>query len=115
MKAKRGKALRILGSQSGETIGETLVALLIAALALTMLAGAITASGNMIAKGRKKLKEYYDHQDIIELMEDDSKGKDATMNITGSSVSQTQNILLFVCDETYGDIQIAGYKIKTGS
>ena len=33
-----------LNGQSGESIGETLVALLIAALALVMLAGAISAS-----------------------------------------------------------------------
>lgn len=49
-----------LKSLSGETLTETLVALLIAALALTMLAGAIAASSNVINKSRDRLEKYYE-------------------------------------------------------
>lgn len=48
-----------LHSQAGESIGETLVSLLIAALALVMLAGAISASSGVILKSRDKLEKYY--------------------------------------------------------
>ena len=48
-----------LHSQAGESIGETLVSLLIAALALVMLAGAISASSGVIMKSRDKLNDYY--------------------------------------------------------
>ena len=46
-------------SQSGESIGETLVALLISALALVMLAGAISASLGVVNRGRAKMGSYY--------------------------------------------------------
>ena len=48
-----------LHSRSGETIAETLVALLIAAIALTMLAGMITATTNMVKTSEDKMDEYY--------------------------------------------------------
>ena len=48
-----------LKSRAGETLSETLVAVLISALALTMLAGAITSSANAVEKSRKKLDTYY--------------------------------------------------------
>jgi hypothetical protein len=48
-----------LQSRAGESIGETLVSLLIAALALVMLAGAISASSGVIMKSRDKLNDYY--------------------------------------------------------
>ncbi len=54
---------RKLNSQAGESIGETLVALLIAVLALVMLAGALSASNGVVMKGRNKLDEYYSAND----------------------------------------------------
>ena len=48
-----------LHSRSGETIAETLVALLIAAIALTMLAGMITATANLVKTSENKMDEYY--------------------------------------------------------
>ena len=48
-----------LGSNAGESLAETLVALLISALAIVMLAGVISASSNIITKSEKKLEVYY--------------------------------------------------------
>ena len=57
---QRGRAIRRkLRSNRGETIGETLVALLISALALVMLAGAISSTANMINTSDRKMGEYY--------------------------------------------------------
>ena len=44
---------------SGESIGETLVALLISSLALVMLAGAISSASRVVTRGKAKLTEYY--------------------------------------------------------
>lgn len=48
-----------LVSQTGETIGETLIALLISALALTMLAGAISTAAKLITKSEAVMTKYY--------------------------------------------------------
>ena len=42
------RLIKKLNSQSGESIAETLFAVLVAAIALTMLAGMITATANMV-------------------------------------------------------------------
>ena len=52
-----------LRSPAGESIGETLAALLIAALALTMLAGAVTASAKVVDRSRDTLDAYYSAQE----------------------------------------------------
>ena len=48
-----------LASQAGESIGETLVALLISALALVMLAGAVSAGMRVVTNSKDKMDEYY--------------------------------------------------------
>lgn len=59
MKKRWRDIRRKLSGDAGESISETLVALLIGALALVMLAGAISAGSNAIARGRQKLEKYY--------------------------------------------------------
>ena len=71
-----------LSGQSGESIGETLVALLIAALALVMLAGAISASVGAVNKGRAKLKDYYSVNETI-----NRRGLSGS-SVSGSNVSK---------------------------
>lgn len=51
--------LKKLRSKAGETIAETLIGLLISALALTMLAGAISTAANLITKSETVMKQYY--------------------------------------------------------
>ncbi len=48
-----------LRSRAGESLSETLVALLISAVALVMLACAITTANGVIAESQKKLDKYY--------------------------------------------------------
>lgn len=48
-----------LNSRTGETIAETLVALLISALALIMLAGAISTTSRIVTESENKMQEYY--------------------------------------------------------
>ena len=59
---KKNNSLLIkLCSKKGETLTETLVAVLIAALALVMLAGAVSAAKSLIENSTTKLNHYYDN------------------------------------------------------
>ena len=51
--------MKKLRSRAGETLTETLVALLISSLALLMLAGAVTAATRVITRSKDKMAEYY--------------------------------------------------------
>ena len=51
--------MKKLRSRAGETLTETLVALLISALALLMLAGAVTSATRVITRSKDKMTEYY--------------------------------------------------------
>ena len=55
MKKKIAAKLR---GRLGESIAETLIALLISALALMMLAGAITAASNVLSKSKNSMNTY---------------------------------------------------------
>ena len=70
-----------LRNQRGETLAETLVALLISAVAVMMLAGAINASVRLITRSSDKLSEYYKDDEYI-----------ATQQGTGSANTQNGSL-----------------------
>ena len=76
VKRRLGAKLR---SRAGESIGETLVSLLIAALALTMLAGAIASATKIITQSKAKMAEYYAGDGA---MVAHTVGDDATITMT---------------------------------
>lgn len=53
------RALRKLRGRTGESIGETLVALLISALALVMLAGAIASATGIVTRSNEAIRQRY--------------------------------------------------------
>lgn len=55
----KNRVIKKLTSQAGESIGETLVALLISALALVMLAGAVSAGMRVVTSSKEKMDGYY--------------------------------------------------------
>ena len=55
----RRRMIKKLSSRRGESIGETLVALLISALALMMLAGAVSSALNLVSKSKLVMDDYY--------------------------------------------------------
>lgn len=66
-----------LKSRSGESIAETLVALLISSLALVMLAGSISAAVHIVKKTRDKLDQYYAANEYIAVLSGDIKSSDS--------------------------------------
>ena len=92
-KLNRGKniAKKLRGSV-GETLSETLVALLIAALALVMLAGAVTASAVSMKRSRSRIDEYYTQGN-----------KTAEMNDQNGTVSFTVTDTTDITEDKLGD------------
>lgn len=104
-------ARKKLRSRAGETIGETLVSLLIGALALTMLAGAVSTAGRLVNDSRNNLKNYYNGRDSMTLMERAEDSSD-TATITGGSIEQSKDILIYKNARQFGGVEVAAYKIK---
>ncbi len=71
----------VVASDSGETMVETLVSILISSLALLMLATAIGTSVNIIMTSRDSMEAFYDGEsEMIENAQDSSSG--STLDIS---------------------------------
>lgn len=84
MKDFKQRAVRMLTSNAGESIGETLIALLISALALVMLAGAISSTARMITASDKQMGKYYNGDDNL-VKQTTQGGNPLTVTITGEN------------------------------
>lgn len=83
-----------LKSRAGESLAEVLIALLVAALGVTMLASMITSSFNMITGSRSKLESYY--QDA--LLASPPSGTTATVTISqGGTSLETYTVQTYTC------------------
>lgn len=83
----RGKIWKKLRSRSGESIGETLVALVISTLGIMMLAVMIVTSTRLTSDSQKTLNEYYlNNNTVSEQVVASSKGN-LTITLTDNSVS----------------------------
>lgn len=88
------KILTKLRSSAGESIAETLIALLISALAMMLLAGMISSTNNLVRTSETKMNNYYDDTqkttgtaDIsIQIVETNDSGEEVTG--TGSTVEK---------------------------
>ena len=73
-------------SKAGETISETLVALLISSLALVMLAGMINSTVNLVKTSKTKMNAYYEASAALEIIPA-SDEKKSTVTIESQSDS----------------------------
>lgn len=92
-----------LHSQSGETIGETLVALLISSLALVMLASMISATVNLVSKSQTKMDDYYIANTALENV---NTGESMTIVIKGAE-EPIQDQVLFTKNNTFSKPVVA--------
>ena len=101
-------------SNSGESLTETLVALLIAALAVAMLAGAVAAASHMVLSTRDKLDKYYDANDKIVQMS--NGGTDAIVKIVDKSGETSSTVaksdVLYYRNDVFEKNPVVAYKIK---
>ncbi len=109
------KLKKKIKSRAGETISETLVALLISALALTMLAGAISSSLSLITKGRERMNLYYNaNEDANGVVKMSSGGVSAPDGITlkdstGTIVNQPFTVTYYKNDK-FSQFTVVSYK-----
>lgn len=76
-----GRVKKKLFSQAGETIAETLIALLVSALALVMLAGAIGTAARIISQSETKMQQYYQANNTLASPGTGEEGKKGTATI----------------------------------
>ena len=119
VREEKKSMLRKLKSRKGETISETLVSLLISSLALTMLAGAITASANLVEKSRTKMDSYYAASEVENgVIKMSGGGTEGTVTIKDSAASdgldaQTYTIVYYE-NEEFTRYPVYSYKPEPG-
>ena len=112
MKHRIVSVKRKINSRAGESISETLVAVLISALALVMLAGAITTASRLVTQSRNRLESYYEANNVMAEMPD-SDGVASSVYITESDGSAS-----FACEvnlyrnEVFKNKPVSAYKSK---
>ncbi len=99
------KGLEKLNSRSGESIAETLVAILIAAFALLMLAGTINTASNLITDSSEKLDTYYTTNNNL----DTGSGSSSTATVT---VTDGTNTWISSSVNTYENSVIGSSPVK---
>ncbi len=102
------KLVKKLNSRAGESLAETLVALLISALALVMLAGAITAAGDVVTRSKNKLKDYYTENENI--VQRNTSGGGGNITITGDGVSIPSYAITIYKNEEFSKYPVVSYK-----
>ena len=111
-----------LHSQAGESIAETLIALLISSLALIMLAGAISASVRVIERSKSAIEEYYQGNNVVSSQ--GSPQGSLSVSFTSSAFGGGQPVLFTDADFIYvdyylndrlGRYPVVSYRLQEGS
>ena len=101
---------------SGETIAETLIALLISSLALVMLAGVISSSSNLVDKSRSTLDAYYTANEENGIIDQSGEGSGATITIkdTGydGKLSDTAYSVTYYTNAKFSRTPVISYRIN---
>ena len=93
MKTALLAARKKLSRRAGETLTETLVALLIAAIAITMLASMIMTSTEMIQRSKKAFDAYYAQNNVLSEHPSD-RGTGATAKLVSGAGDTARTIQL---------------------
>ena len=102
-----------LNNRSGETLAETLIAVLISALALVLLLSMITASSRLIQNGEAKMQEMYDGSKKIEQAE--ITPSDATVKINDNALDGLVEISVNVKLYKDADSSLSKYEYNPAS
>lgn len=94
-----------LKSNSGESLAEVLIALLVSALALVMLASMISSSFSIIKSSRAKLKDYYEDSTLAS-----PSGSTVVVSVKAdSTVLDSYNVICSAGYEDLGREEICAY------
>ena len=98
-------AVRRTRSRAGETLTETLVALLIAAIAITMLASMIMTSRSLIDSSKKLFEAYYAQNNVLS-EHPSSGGTAATAALSDTSTSDAIQLVYDSTGKTTVDVNV---------
>lgn len=108
------KIIGKLNSQTGESLAETLVALLISAVALVMLAGVMSAAGSVISSSRNKLKAYYEatNEKLVNRSGETAGSNSVTISDSGgtSVISIQYDSITYYKNTVFSQTPIVAYK-----
>ena len=99
-----------LHSCSGESISETLIAVLLSALALVMLAAMITASVNMTMQSKTKMAAYYAQNNALASPSETMIVTISSDETTGVHLSQTVN---YAVNDEFSERPVIAYEVKS--
>ena len=86
------KILKKLSATSGESLAETLIAVLIIAVALTMLASMISSTSSLVKKGEEQLNRYYTESEKLETFSELGPESKPKVKFTAESTTYTIKI-----------------------
>ena len=108
--------MKKLRSRAGETITETLLSVLIGALALVMLAGAVSTASRVITTSRDKLNKYYDTTEtVINKVYRDESPISGTVTIKSGDTVTDQVDINYDLNTEFGSMTIVVYKMEEKS
>ncbi|MBR5341382.1 MAG: hypothetical protein IK151_05600 [Erysipelotrichaceae bacterium] len=102
--------IRKFRNNKGETIAETLVALLIAALGLLMLATAINSTVKIINNSNKKIKEYIGEDVVVAEQKGGSVSGSASFSTSPSYDTKDSIGVNVYVNDTVNKIEIISFK-----
>ena len=104
-----------LKGQSGETLTETLVALLIAALALTMLAGMISSTTRIVTQSKATMKTYYEENNqVAKQVAPEASATIILAPNVGMDGAKDYSVSVYL-NNTLGNTPVVSYRVPTPS
>ena len=100
----------------GESIAETLVALLIAAVGLVMLAAMITSGTRLVQKSQKKMNTYYQQNNVV--AGENGNGSEMTIKIqenTGTQQVTQEFAVEYYENDTLSGTSVISYRLPKPS
>lgn len=104
--------IKKLQNQAGESLAEVLVAILVIAVATTMLAMMITATLNMVKTSEKKMNEYYTDSQKLEKLDENTKN--GTITIKGNDELEKVSVVYYE-NKAFTNSPVVAYKLTPPS
>lgn len=108
------KIILKLRSSNGESLTETLVALLIAAIALVMLASMISSTTRIVTQSKTKMTEYYKANKTVAAQTGEGTD-DASVTITddaSDTINGQQYSVTAYLNQSFSSTPIASYRLN---
>ena len=99
-----------LSSRAGESIAEALIAVLVIAVALTMLASMISATTNMVKTSEKKMDEYYTASAALENLDSD---KTVKISFSSTSLGSIDSVTAIYEENRVLPEPVIAYRLRT--